>query len=89
VQCNQGARTSDAKRVRFGIRHFIYELSLFDESGRLRRVDVDLAQGARRGERLIDVRHEALKKSPGRARRGSGKCCNALDQIGDRAPRQR
>ena len=37
---------------------------LFDEAGRLRRVDVNTALGSSRGERLIDVRHEALKKGP-------------------------
>lgn len=59
-----GSRISHRKHVRFGIRHLTYELSLFDEAGRLQRVEVDIAGGARRGERLIDVRHEALKKSP-------------------------
>jgi Exo-beta-D-glucosaminidase Ig-fold domain/Glycosyl hydrolases family 2/Glycosyl hydrolases family 2, sugar binding domain/Concanavalin A-like lectin/glucanases superfamily/Glycosyl hydrolases family 2, TIM barrel domain len=64
LRFDTGARVSDAKQVRFGIRHITYELSLFDTSGRLRRVDVDVASGSRHGERLIDVRHEALKKSP-------------------------
>ncbi len=61
---SQGAAPSDSKSLRFGIRQITYELSLFDESGNLRRVDVDVALGSARGERLIDVRHEALKKSP-------------------------
>ena len=60
----QGAGESDSKNIRFGIRHVTYELSLFDESGKLQRVDVDVAQGSARGERLIDVSHEAIKKSP-------------------------
>ena len=60
----RGDRESDSKTIRFGIRHVTYELSLFDEKGKLRRVDVDVARGGMRGERLIDVRHEALKKSP-------------------------
>ncbi|HEU4600716.1 MAG TPA: glycoside hydrolase family 2 TIM barrel-domain containing protein, partial [Steroidobacteraceae bacterium] len=55
---------SDAKDVRFGIRHITYELSLFDDAGKLQRVDVDTTLGTLRGERLIDVRHEAIKKSP-------------------------
>jgi beta-galactosidase/beta-glucuronidase len=59
-----GATQSDTKNSRFGIRHVTYELSLFDEAGKLQRVDVDVAQGSARGERLIDVTHEALKKSP-------------------------
>lgn len=58
------ATVSDTKSLRFGIRHVTYEFSLFDEKGNLRRVAVDPSAGRARGERLIDVRHEALKKSP-------------------------
>jgi beta-galactosidase/beta-glucuronidase len=58
------ATVSDVKSLRFGIRHVTYELSLFDEKGHLRRVAVNPSVGRARGERLIDVRHEALKKSP-------------------------
>lgn len=57
-------RASDQKSLRFGVRHVTYEFSLFDSSGRLRRVEVDVAAGSARGERLIDIRHEAIKKSP-------------------------
>jgi hypothetical protein len=56
-------RPSDTKQLRFGIRHVTYEFSLFDSDGRLRRVEVDVAGGSARGERLIDNRHEAIKKS--------------------------
>jgi beta-galactosidase/beta-glucuronidase len=59
-----GGAQSDTKSLRFGVRHVTYELSLFDEQGQLRRVAVDLTAARSRGERLIDVRHEALKKSP-------------------------
>jgi hypothetical protein len=55
---------SDARSLRFGVRHITYELSLFDRGGRLRRVEIDPAPGSTRGERLIDVSHEAIKKSP-------------------------
>ncbi|MBB6092439.1 beta-galactosidase/beta-glucuronidase [Povalibacter uvarum] len=61
---DEGTTRSDSRALRFGVRQITYELSLFDEKGRLRRVDVDTALGSSRGERLIDVRHEALKKSP-------------------------
>jgi hypothetical protein len=54
---------SDSKQVRFGVREITYELSLFDHTGRLRRVEVDPAAGSERGERLIDVRHEAIKRT--------------------------
>jgi len=55
---------SDRKRVRFGIRQVTYELSLLDQSGQLRRVEVDLSKARARGERVVDVRHEALHKVP-------------------------
>ena len=54
---------SDSRTVRFGIREITYELSLFDHSGRLRRVVVDPAAGSVRGEQLVDVRHEAIKRT--------------------------
>ena len=57
-------RLSDATSIRFGIRQLTYELSLFDAQGRLRRVEVDPTAGSARGERLIDVRHEAIKRTP-------------------------
>jgi hypothetical protein len=55
---------SDSQTLRFGIREITYELSLFDQAGRLRRVEVDPTAGSVRGERLVDVRHEALKQTP-------------------------
>ncbi|MEA3180818.1 MAG: hypothetical protein QOI59_4341 [Gammaproteobacteria bacterium] len=55
---------SDTRSVRFGIRQLTYELSLFDHLGRLRRVEVDPTAGSARSERLVDVRHEAIKKTP-------------------------
>lgn len=57
------SRLSDTRSVRFGIRQLTYELSLFDHEGRLRRVEVDPTAGSARGERLVDVRHEAIKKT--------------------------
>lgn len=54
---------SDSKSVRFGIREITYELSLFDHEGRLRRVEVDPAAASARHERLVDVRHEAIKQT--------------------------
>lgn len=64
VAVRDGTVVSDSAEVRFGIRHITYELSLFDHDGRLRRVEVDPATGSARGEHLIDVRHEAIKKTP-------------------------
>jgi hypothetical protein len=54
---------SDSKLIHFGIREITYELSLFDHNGHLRRVEVDPAAGSERHERLIDVRHEAIKRT--------------------------
>ncbi len=56
---------SSSRRLRFGMRQLTYELSLFDHSGRLRRVEIDPTSGSARGERLVDVRHAAIKQVPG------------------------
>jgi hypothetical protein len=61
---DEGDTPSDALEVRFGIRELTYELSLFDHDGRLRRVEVDPSLGALLGEKLVDVRHEAIKRTP-------------------------
>ncbi len=55
---------SDSMTLRFGIREITYELSLFDREGRLRRVEVDPTEGSALGERLVDVRHEAINMTP-------------------------
>jgi Exo-beta-D-glucosaminidase Ig-fold domain/Glycosyl hydrolases family 2/Concanavalin A-like lectin/glucanases superfamily/Glycosyl hydrolases family 2, sugar binding domain/Glycosyl hydrolases family 2, TIM barrel domain len=55
---------SDSVALNFGIRELTYELSLFDSQGRLRRVEVDPTLGAASGQTLIDVRHEAIKRTP-------------------------
>ena len=60
----EGGALSDRTQTRFGIRQITYELSLFDREGRLRRVEVDPTGGTARGEQLIDVRHEAIKRTP-------------------------
>jgi hypothetical protein len=55
---------SDSAALKFGIRELTYELSLFDSQGRLRRVEVDPTAGTAMGQRLVDVRHEAIKRTP-------------------------
>lgn len=56
---------SDRLTVQFGMREITYELSLFDHSGRLRRVLVDPTEATLLGEgRLIDVRHRAIERTP-------------------------
>jgi hypothetical protein len=55
---------SDSIELKFGVRELTYELSLFDARGRLRRVEVDPTAGSALGRRLVDVRHEAIKRTP-------------------------
>jgi len=64
IEVRDAQSLSDRVTVRFGIRELTYELSLFDHDGGLRRVEVDPTEGSMRGERLIDVRHEAIKRTP-------------------------
>jgi len=61
---DEGDVRSDSAALRFGIRQLTYELSLFDHEGRLRRVEVDPTLGTLHGERLVDVRHAAIKRTP-------------------------
>jgi Exo-beta-D-glucosaminidase Ig-fold domain/Concanavalin A-like lectin/glucanases superfamily/Glycosyl hydrolases family 2/Glycosyl hydrolases family 2, sugar binding domain len=64
IEVRDGKAISDSATLRFGIRELTYELSLFDQSGHLRRVEVDPTAGSMRKERLIDTRHEAIKRVP-------------------------
>jgi hypothetical protein len=64
LRVSAGPALSDTSRLRFGIRELTYELSLFDHTGALRRVEVDPAAGSLRGERLVDGRHQAIKRTP-------------------------
>jgi hypothetical protein len=64
IDVRSDGAVSDSASIHFGIRELTYELSLFDHDGRLRRVEVDPALGTLHGERLIDVRHEAIKRTP-------------------------
>ena len=64
LEIDEGDSPSDSAALKFGIRELTYELSLFDHEGRLRRVEVNPTQGTLLGERLVDVRHEAIKRTP-------------------------
>lgn len=55
---------SDARDIRFGMREVTYELSLMDQKGALRRVEVDLTNAKARGDKIIDVSHEGIRKVP-------------------------
>ncbi|WP_242153257.1 glycosyl hydrolase 2 galactose-binding domain-containing protein [Sphingomonas sp. BAUL-RG-20F-R05-02] len=60
-----GGAVSDTREVRFGIRQVTYELSSLDDSGDLRRIQVDLGLARQLGTPIIDERHQALRKVPG------------------------
>src|ERR1700722_12780208 len=64
LQAGSGGARSDSIGLNFGVRELTYELSLFDGQGRLRRVEVDPTAGTDLGERLVDTRHEAIKRTP-------------------------
>ncbi|MDP9083168.1 MAG: glycoside hydrolase family 2 [Pseudomonadota bacterium] len=64
LQIDQDGARSDARQVKFGVRELTYELSLFNRAGRLRRVEVDPTTGSLVGQRLVDARHEAIKRTP-------------------------
>jgi beta-galactosidase/beta-glucuronidase len=61
---DEGNVRSDSAVLKFGIRQLTYELSLFDHQGLLRRVEVDPTLGTELGQRLVDVRHAAIKRTP-------------------------
>ena len=55
---------SDKKQVRFGIREITYELSLLDSMGHLRRLEYSPTTARAKSERVIDIRHEAIREIP-------------------------
>ena len=54
---------SDATQLTFGIREITYELSLFDHTGALRRVEVAPARAASLHQQVVNVRHEAMRQT--------------------------
>lgn len=54
---------SDTRQLTFGVREVTYELSLFDHTGHLQRVEVDPALAAERGDQVVDVRREGLRNT--------------------------
>ena len=59
----QNGVVSDTRQLTFGVREVTYELSLFDSTNHLQRVEVDPALAAERGEQIVDVRHERLRNT--------------------------
>ena len=56
---------SDQRSLAFGLRQLTYGLSLMDPGGHVRRVDVDFSKARALGQTVLDVRHEAIRKTPG------------------------
>ncbi len=50
---------SDVRNLRFGMREITYELSLLDNTGRLRRVEFAPTVARAKREHVVDIRHEA------------------------------
>ena len=61
LSVGNGSQTSDVKTLNFGIREITYELSVFDTTGALRRVEVSPAEAKARNEQVVDVRHEGMR----------------------------
>ena len=59
-----GSEISDTKEVNFGIREITYELSLYDSSGRLRRVEISPTEARERNQQIVDVTHEGMRQIP-------------------------
>ena len=45
-----------------GIREITYELSLYDSSGRLRRVEISPTEARERNQQIFDVTHEGMRQ---------------------------
>ncbi len=58
-----GGAESDRRQMTFGVREVTYELSLFDGTGHLRRVEVSPTVAHARGEEVVDVRHEGMRRT--------------------------
>ncbi len=76
---NDGTVESDRKQLTFGVREVTYELSLFDSSGRLRRVEVAPTVAHARGEQVVDVRHPAMRQT-------AEFWASSLTQAGEHSP---
>jgi hypothetical protein len=61
---NSTAGASDTKELNFGIREITYELSLYDTSGHLRRVEITPTAARARNEQIVDVSHEGMRQIP-------------------------
>lgn len=58
-----GGAVSDQRAVTFGVREVTYELTLFDDTGHLRRVEVDPTLALGKSYDAVDVRHEDMRQT--------------------------
>ncbi|MHB1021092.1 MAG: glycosyl hydrolase 2 galactose-binding domain-containing protein [Acidobacteriaceae bacterium] len=64
VSFDTQAGISDTKQLHFGIREITYELSLYDATGHLRRVEISPTMASLHGEKIVDVSHEGMRQIP-------------------------
>lgn len=60
----QNGSESDTKHVHFGIREITYELSLFDATGHLRRVEFSPTKARALNEQVVNVTHAGMLEAP-------------------------
>jgi hypothetical protein len=58
-----GGAVSDQRRLSFGVREVTYELTLFDRSGHLHRVEADPTLTLGKDYDPVDVRHEDMRET--------------------------
>jgi archaellum component FlaF (FlaF/FlaG flagellin family) len=58
-----GPAASDNKDIRFGVREITYELSLFDPTGHLRRVEYSPADGDVSTQPILNVSHDGMREA--------------------------
>jgi hypothetical protein len=61
---SEGGKETNVKTTRFGIRELTYELTLFDSTGHLRRVEYAPTARANNTDRVVDVSHEGIREIP-------------------------
>ena len=60
-----GAKVSDSRKERFGIRELTYEISAFDRSGHVRRVEVEPTEAELLGSGpVVEQTHEGFRETP-------------------------
>ncbi|MGI4730343.1 MAG: glycosyl hydrolase 2 galactose-binding domain-containing protein [Janthinobacterium lividum] len=65
VTTSVAGQPSDTRHLRFGMRQVTYDISLMDQAGALRRVDIDLSRARQLGQPVVLGRHEDIHKVAG------------------------